>query len=137
MTRHANRTTTIKDAAWEIMEEAYLKASAQGTLPAHARQIMYAARPYIQEETGKLLDDKYFTQTLLPDYIEQNEPTDWNVVFDGVCSGFQCRPPLLRRSEVDQDRRMVCGEPRSWRTQDSIRSAAVTTADRHDNTDLW
>ena len=43
---------------------------------------MYAARPYIQEETGKLLDDKYFTQTLLPDYIEQNEPTDWNVVFD-------------------------------------------------------
>ena len=33
---------TAKDAAWEVMEEAYLKASANGTLPALARQIMYA-----------------------------------------------------------------------------------------------
>jgi DNA topoisomerase VI subunit B len=40
---------TIKDAAWAVMEEAYLKASANGTLPAHARQIMYAARPFVQE----------------------------------------------------------------------------------------
>ena len=30
------------------MEEAYLKARANGTLPANARQIMYAARPHIQ-----------------------------------------------------------------------------------------
>ena len=82
MTRRADRATTIKDAAWEIMEVAYLKASANDTLPAHARQIMYAARPYIQEETGRPLDDKYFTQTLLPDYIEQHDRADWNVVFD-------------------------------------------------------
>ena len=29
---------------------------------------MYAARKYIQERTGKQLNDTYFTQTLLPDY---------------------------------------------------------------------
>ena len=53
------REETIKDVAWDVMEEAYLKASAGGTLPAHARQIMYAARPFVQERTGKILDDKY------------------------------------------------------------------------------
>jgi hypothetical protein len=45
---------------------------------------MYAARPHIQEITGEPLRDKYFTQTLLPDYIEANpdQCADWNVVFD-------------------------------------------------------
>ena len=72
---------TIKDAAWDVMEEAYLKASGGGRLPAHARQVMYAARPAIQERTGQTLNDQYFTQTLLPDYIEENG-VDWNVVYD-------------------------------------------------------
>ena len=31
---------TIKDAAWEVMEQAYLKASGNGEYPANARQIM-------------------------------------------------------------------------------------------------
>src|SRR5215472_3562605 len=66
----SRRGTTLKDAAWRVMESAYLMASANGALPAHARQIMYAARPHIQEATGRELDDKYFTQTLLPDYME-------------------------------------------------------------------
>ena len=65
------RRVTFKDAAAEIMEEAYLKASARDTLPANARQIMYAARGHIQERTGKQLKDTYFTQTLLPDYISE------------------------------------------------------------------
>jgi hypothetical protein len=43
------RVITVRKAAWQIMEKAYLKASANGTLPAHARQVMYAARPYIQQ----------------------------------------------------------------------------------------
>ena len=75
------REETIKDVAWDVMEEAYLKASAGGTLPAHARQIMYAARPLVQERTAKILDDKYFTQGLLPDYIEE-QGVGWNVVYD-------------------------------------------------------
>ena len=73
---------TVKDAAWTIMEAAYLKASANGTLPAHARQIMYAARPYVQETATRELGsrfDQYFTQTLLPEYIEA-ERVVWNVV---------------------------------------------------------
>ena len=76
-----SRRVSQKDAAYEVMEEAYLKASANGTLPAHARQIMYQARRHIQERTGKQLDDAYFTQTLLPDYISEHQ-VDWDVVSD-------------------------------------------------------
>jgi DNA topoisomerase VI subunit B len=72
---------TIKDAAYEIMEAAYLKASGNGLLPANARQIMYAARGYIQKRTGQPLKDDYFTQTLLPDYVAAYR-VDWDVVFD-------------------------------------------------------
>lgn len=82
MTRR--RHLSIKDAAWQIMETAYNKASAGGTLPAHARQIMYAARGHIQRNADRPLGkgfDKYFTQTLLPDYIEE-KAVSWNVVFD-------------------------------------------------------
>jgi hypothetical protein len=76
-----SRTVSIKDAAWEIMEGAYMAASDNDTLPANARQIMYAARPHIQEQTGKQLNDAYFTQVLLPDYIAEND-VDWDVVYD-------------------------------------------------------
>jgi hypothetical protein len=83
MTGGSDRTT-LKDAAWKVMKEAYLKVSGPRGLPALARQIMYAARGHIQEITGEPLRDKYFTQTLLPDYIEANpdQCADWNVVFD-------------------------------------------------------
>ena len=74
--------TSQKEAAWEIMEEAYLKASANDTLPALARQIYYQARPKIMELTDdKELQYGYFSQTLLPDYIEE-EGVDWDVVYD-------------------------------------------------------
>src|SRR5215204_2308997 len=65
------RHVSIRDAAWQIMERAYLKASANGTLPAHARQILYAARPHIQTAADRDLGsrfDQYFTQQLLPEY---------------------------------------------------------------------
>ena len=57
--------TTIKEAAYRAIPEAYAEASGSRGL-AHARQIMYAARPSIQRWTGEFLDDAYFTQTLLP-----------------------------------------------------------------------
>jgi hypothetical protein len=75
----------IKEAAWQIMEEAYLSASDNGRLPANARQIMYAARPYILKATGlEAFGDQYFTQTLLPDYLEAHpeQTQNWDVVFD-------------------------------------------------------
>jgi hypothetical protein len=76
---------TIKDAADEVMESAYLKASDNGTLPAAARQIMYAARPEILRITGESeLSSSYFSQTLLRDYINNNpeQTAEWDVVFD-------------------------------------------------------
>ena len=64
------------------MEEAYLKASANDTLPALARQIYYQARPKIMEMTDdKELAYGYFSQTLVPDYIEE-KGVSWNVVYD-------------------------------------------------------
>jgi hypothetical protein len=79
-------TVSIKEAAWRVMEEAFMKASANNTLPANARQIMYAARPKIAQLADRELGgkfDKYFTQTLLPDYIAEMRPA-WasKVVFD-------------------------------------------------------
>jgi hypothetical protein len=72
----------FKSAAEEVMEEAYLKASANDTLPALARQVMYQARPFIQDKMGgQQLDDQYFCQQLLPDYIERHG-VDWDVTYD-------------------------------------------------------
>jgi hypothetical protein len=66
------------------MTEAYRIASGDGRYPANARQVMYAARPEILRLTGKdKLDDAYFTQNLLPDYVTENrKETEWDVVFD-------------------------------------------------------
>src|SRR5271166_5122813 len=90
----AARGLSQKDAAAQVMEAAYMAASAQvmeaaymaasvnGTLPATARQVMYAARPRIEALTfGRRLDDQYFCQTLLPDYMDEHG-VDWDVVFD-------------------------------------------------------
>ena len=75
------RPVTIKEAAFEVMAEAYAHAAGEvGT--ANARQIYYAARGAILARTGKsTLDSDYFTQTLLIDYIEEND-CDWDVAFD-------------------------------------------------------
>lgn len=89
--------TTIKEAAFAIMKTAYLKASDGGTLPAHARQIMYAARGYIQTQTGETLKDTYFTQDLLPTYLQEHSPEtrDWDVVFDA--RGHLVEPHVSRK----------------------------------------
>jgi hypothetical protein len=84
MTRY--RHVSIKEAAWRTMESAFMKASGDGKLWANARQIMYAARPQIAQLADRDLGgkfDKYFTQTLLPDYIAERRPA-WasKVVFD-------------------------------------------------------
>ena len=74
--------TTQKEAAWEVLEDAYMAASGNGTLPAMARQIYYQARPKIMAMTDdKELAYGYFSQTLLPDYIEEHG-VDWDVVYD-------------------------------------------------------
>jgi len=76
---------TLKDTAYAVMEDAYMKASSDNTLPAHARQIMYAARGRILELTGEShFKDSYFTQNLLPDFMAENPEltAGWKVAFD-------------------------------------------------------
>ena len=75
---------TIIEAAEQVMPNAYLIASANGTLPANARQIYYAARPRILALTGrKELIDSYFTQNVLPNYVDTHpDAHEWDVVFD-------------------------------------------------------
>jgi hypothetical protein len=67
------------------MEECYRAASGTRNLPTKARQIYYQARPKIMALTeDKELAYGYFSQTLLPDYIEAH-PTKcakWDVVYD-------------------------------------------------------
>jgi hypothetical protein len=78
----AARGLSQKEAAAQVMEAAYMAASANGTLPATARQVMYAARPKVEALTsGRRLDDQYFRQTLLPDFMDEHG-VDWDVVFD-------------------------------------------------------
>jgi hypothetical protein len=75
---------TIRDAAWQVMAAAYAKASDNGRLPVRPRQIMYAARTEILALTEKdHLDDRYFTQTLLPDYLNEHpQCQNWDIVWD-------------------------------------------------------
>jgi DNA topoisomerase VI subunit B len=77
---------SLRAAAYRVMSEAYLHASGNGTLPANARQIMYAARPRVLELTGGRCWKKssYFTQTLLPDFVETHPEVvaNWDVVYD-------------------------------------------------------
>ena len=72
----------FKAAAEEIMEEAYLKASGNGRYTALVRQIMYAARKYIQDKTGKMLQSSYFTQKLFPDYVKEHDCHHWRTGYD-------------------------------------------------------
>jgi DNA topoisomerase VI subunit B len=93
---------SIKDAAYQSMVEAYMKASGNNTLPANARQIMYAARPLVLALTGGECWKKssYFTQHLLPDFIEENPDltADWNVVFDA--RGKLIEPHTRHRTDL-------------------------------------
>ena len=43
---------------------------------------MYQARPFIQDKMGgQQLNDQYFCQQLLPDYMEEHE-VDWDITYD-------------------------------------------------------
>jgi hypothetical protein len=92
--------TTQKDGAWQVMEESYMAASGGGRLYTLARQIFYQARPKIMA----LTDDKelaygYFSQVLLPDFIEEHSCTGWRV-------GYDARGHF---EEPHTHRRMGCG----------------------------
>src|SRR5262245_19036600 len=90
--------TSQKEAAWQAMEDAYMRASGNGKLPALVRQIFYQSRPKIMELTeDKHLDYGYFSQVLVPNYIEENG-VDWDVVYD-ACGHLE-EPHTNRRIGV-------------------------------------
>jgi DNA topoisomerase VI subunit B len=120
------RRISVKEAAYSAMEEAWLKASAGGTLPANARQIMYAARPKIQELIGKSLDDKYFTQTLLPDFVAERG-VDWDVVYDDRGHFIEPRGGQVIGIGTLSVRRYLTGLRASQITDGRYTSAAVST----------
>jgi hypothetical protein len=73
------------EAAERVMRDAYMTASANGTLPANPRQIYYAARPEILWLTEKTsIASKYFTQTLLIEYMRRrpDATANWNIAWD-------------------------------------------------------
>jgi DNA topoisomerase VI subunit B len=96
------QTLSIKAASYQVMEEAYLKASAGNTLPANARQVMYAARPLVLALTGGQCwkDSSYFTQHLLPDFIDAHPDLTaaWDVVYDA--RGHLTEPHTSHRADL-------------------------------------
>lgn len=74
---------TIKDAAFEVMQDAYNHASTNGKYPVNARQIYYAARGKILDMTGRdELQSQYFLQTVLTEYMETHDCSTWDIVWD-------------------------------------------------------
>lgn len=84
--RRQDKPMSIKDAALQVMERAYVHASGDGSYPAHARQVMYAARPLVLELTAGKCWTKaaYFTQELLPEFMEEfpKLTESWDVTYD-------------------------------------------------------
>jgi hypothetical protein len=120
--------TTQKEAAWQVMEACYIAASG-GTrkLPAKARQIYYQARPKIMAMTNdKELRYAYFSQILLPDYIEEHD-VNWDVVYDAR-GHFE---------EPHTNRRIGCGTIEVRNYLRAIRKPSITAAEFSDaNVDI-
>lgn len=66
--RQSAERWTLKEAAFAVMEQAWLQATGNGAFEASARTVFYQARPLVQHYTLEELTDTYFTQTLLPLY---------------------------------------------------------------------
>ena len=71
----------LAEAANEVMKECYMKVSDNNTLPANVRQIFYVGRPLIEQQTDKPLNYSYFSQTLVPSFLNEHGQ-DWDVVYD-------------------------------------------------------
>ena len=66
---------TLKDAVFEVLPEAYAKATG-GNLPVSARSLLYAARPLVQQYTDAELGHNYFSQDLLVEYQREHGRLD-------------------------------------------------------------
>jgi hypothetical protein len=74
--RWSERQTTLKEAAFEVLDRAVAKATGNGAYMVSARTLYYQVRPLIQERTDKPLEYGYFSQTLLTEYRDAYGPVD-------------------------------------------------------------
>ncbi|MBE9204913.1 DUF2399 domain-containing protein, partial [Synechocystis salina LEGE 06099] len=72
-----------KQVAFQVMEQAYMAASNNNTLPASARQIFYQIRPLILEHSSESWTYKSFSDWL-PEFIKKFPEIagNWNVTYD-------------------------------------------------------
>ncbi|MBI4326842.1 MAG: hypothetical protein HY674_16500 [Chloroflexi bacterium] len=85
MFRPSRWKRTIKEIAWDNMGKVDANVGGDGRFPAAARQLMYAMHPIVLAElSGENFSDQYFTQNLLPAFMQENREltSDWDVVFD-------------------------------------------------------
>jgi hypothetical protein len=89
----------LKAAAYKVIPQAYMAASANGQLPAKVRQIYYQVRPLVMQLTGGKTwkNSDTFTQGVFSDYVRDHprETQDWDVVFDA--RGHLTEPHVKRR----------------------------------------
>lgn len=97
-----NERCGLKEASYEVMEDAHNAASGNGRYPANVRQIMYSARPHVQNRTGEKFyaDTRIFTSGVLPKFIAEHPDLtkDWDVVFDA--RGRLSEPYTERRVDL-------------------------------------
>ena len=108
-----------------IMHAAYAKVSGERPAPALARQMMYAARPAPSRSApASRLTDEYFTQTLLPDYIEPAR------VSTGMWSTTRAASPASRTRSGTVPLGTLAGPRSTLRRQRAHRQAAAHPARR-------
>ena len=120
----------IKEAAYQVMEESYMHASGNNTSPANARQIMYVARGPVQKLAHKCwARSGYFTQTILPQFIEDHPQLteNWDVVFDS--RGRFLEPHTQKQVELGT--LAVREYLAAWRTASPDRPDGVTVQKRY------
>lgn len=70
--------TPLSDICFEHMEAAWAKASGDGRLPTHWRQVFYVMRPLCDAESDRPLTDTTF-KNILENYLSEHAPS-WDVL---------------------------------------------------------
>lgn len=70
------------EVASKVIPPAYAKVSGDGELPAFTRQLYYVVRPEFKRLTGRDIEYEYFSQNLLPKYLERRDTANWKVTSD-------------------------------------------------------